>query len=151
MRAFRSGEVWILICTQVLGRGIDFIGVNLVINFDFPQSAVSYIHAIGSTVFHAYFRIYTDCLNEFMYTCIHLQAGPVARDERAKPSLSSHSGTCHIYERKKCACDVFAIHQFYCVFSQLFLWILIFRIADVMRNAGCEVPEYMLKMAPPNE
>ena len=30
-----------------MGRGIDFKGVNLVINYDFPNSAISYIHRIG--------------------------------------------------------------------------------------------------------
>ena len=32
-----------------MGRGIDFVGVNLVINYDFPQSAIAYIHTIGNT------------------------------------------------------------------------------------------------------
>merc|ERR1712243_172172 len=49
VRAFRSGGVWVLICTELLGRGIDFKGVNLVINYDFPPSAVSYIHRTGRT------------------------------------------------------------------------------------------------------
>merc|ERR1712083_1102998 len=49
VRAFRSGGIWVLICTEVLGRGMDFKGVNLVINYDFPPSAVSYIHRIGRT------------------------------------------------------------------------------------------------------
>ena len=43
-------QIWILICTDVMGRGIDFVGVNLVINYDFPPSAVSYIHRIGWSV-----------------------------------------------------------------------------------------------------
>lgn len=30
-----------------MARGIDFKGVNLVINYDFPLSAISYIHRIG--------------------------------------------------------------------------------------------------------
>ena len=30
-----------------MGRGIDFKGVNVVINYDFPPTAVSYIHRIG--------------------------------------------------------------------------------------------------------
>ena len=49
VRAFRSGSIWVLICTELMGRGIDFKGVNLVINYDFPPSAVSYIHRIGRT------------------------------------------------------------------------------------------------------
>ena len=47
MRSFREGKIWVLICTELMGRGIDFKGVNLVINYDFPQSAISYIHRIG--------------------------------------------------------------------------------------------------------
>ena len=32
-----------------MSRGIDFKTVNYVVNFDFPQSIVSYIHRIGRT------------------------------------------------------------------------------------------------------
>uniref|UniRef100_A0ABM5EN72 Probable ATP-dependent RNA helicase DDX52 n=1 Tax=Pogona vitticeps TaxID=103695 RepID=A0ABM5EN72_9SAUR len=46
---FRAGKIWVLICTALLARGIDFKGVNMVINFDFPSSAVEYIHRIGRT------------------------------------------------------------------------------------------------------
>ena len=46
---FRSGKVWILIATDLMARGMDFKGVNLVINYDFPQSVTSYIHRIGRT------------------------------------------------------------------------------------------------------
>eukprot|EP00658_Telonema_sp_P-2_P060153 TRINITY_DN49152_c0_g1_i1.p1 TRINITY_DN49152_c0_g1~~TRINITY_DN49152_c0_g1_i1.p1 ORF type:complete len:523 (+),score=147.19 TRINITY_DN49152_c0_g1_i1:72-1640(+) len=46
---FRSGKVWFLICTDLLARGMDFKGVKLVINFDFPQSVSSYVHRIGRT------------------------------------------------------------------------------------------------------
>lgn len=47
MKAFREGKIWVLICTELMGRGIDFKGVNLVINYDFPQTAIAYIHRIG--------------------------------------------------------------------------------------------------------
>ncbi|MBN3325204.1 SYNRG protein, partial [Atractosteus spatula] len=46
--SFRAGKIWVLICTALLARGIDFKGVNLVINYDFPASAVEYIHRIAS-------------------------------------------------------------------------------------------------------
>ena len=38
-----------MICTELMGRGMDFKGVNLVVNYDFPPSSVSYIHRIGRT------------------------------------------------------------------------------------------------------
>jgi ATP-dependent RNA helicase DDX52/ROK1 len=46
---FRKGDIWVLICTDVLSRGIDFKGVNLVINYDVPNSAQAYVHRIGRT------------------------------------------------------------------------------------------------------
>ena len=46
---FRTGAIWVLICTDLMARGIDFKGVNLVVNYDFPQTTVSYIHRIGRT------------------------------------------------------------------------------------------------------
>ena len=47
VKNFRTGQIWVLICTDLMSRGIDFFGVNLVINYDFPQSVISYIHRIG--------------------------------------------------------------------------------------------------------
>ncbi|KAL9268391.1 DEAD-box ATP-dependent RNA helicase 57-like protein, partial [Drosera capensis] len=44
---FRAGKTWILIATDVIARGMDFKGVNCVINYDFPESAAAYIHRIG--------------------------------------------------------------------------------------------------------
>lgn len=49
VKAFRAGTIWVLICTELMGRGIDFKGVNLVINYDFPPSTISYVHRIGRT------------------------------------------------------------------------------------------------------
>ncbi|XP_006138682.2 putative ATP-dependent RNA helicase DDX52 [Pelodiscus sinensis] len=49
VHSFRAGKIWVLICTALLARGIDFKGVNMVINYDFPSSAVEYIHRIGRT------------------------------------------------------------------------------------------------------
>jgi ATP-dependent RNA helicase DDX52/ROK1 len=46
---FRVGDIWILICTDLMARGIDFKAVKMIINYDLPQSAVSYIHRIGRT------------------------------------------------------------------------------------------------------
>ena len=32
-----------------MARGIDFKGVNLVINYDFPNDMITYIHRVGRT------------------------------------------------------------------------------------------------------
>ncbi|XP_057534540.1 DEAD-box ATP-dependent RNA helicase 57 [Amaranthus tricolor] len=46
---FRAGKTWVLIACKVLDRGVDFKGLNCVINYDFPESASQYIHRIGRT------------------------------------------------------------------------------------------------------
>lgn len=46
---FRAGKVWLLIATDVLARGLDFLGVNTVINYDMPSSGTAYVHRIGRT------------------------------------------------------------------------------------------------------
>lgn len=91
VRAFREGKIWVLICTELMGRGIDFKGVKLVINYDFPPSAISYIHRIGRT-------------------------GRAGRPGRAITYFTKD--------------DKLTLRS----------------IASVMRESGCDVPEYMLKL-----
>ena len=49
MTRFRNGEVWVLITTDLLSRGVDFRGVNGVVNYDVPNSGAAYIHLVGRT------------------------------------------------------------------------------------------------------
>ncbi|KAL3425138.1 ATP-dependent RNA helicase rok1 [Phlyctema vagabunda] len=49
MTRFRNGEIWILITTDILSRGVDFRGINGVVNYDVPNSGASYIHRVGRT------------------------------------------------------------------------------------------------------
>merc|ERR1719277_1169036 len=93
IRKFRAGTVWVLICTELLGRGIDFKGVNLVVNYDFPPSTISYIHRIGRT------------------------------------GRAGRSGS---------AVTFFTIEDFEALRG----------IVGVMRQSGCEVPEWMLRLKP---
>jgi ATP-dependent RNA helicase DDX6/DHH1 len=44
---FRSGKCRNLVCTDLFTRGIDIQAVNVVINFDFPKNAETYLHRIG--------------------------------------------------------------------------------------------------------
>jgi superfamily II DNA/RNA helicase len=46
---FRSGALPIVVATDVLSRGIDISGIDLVINFDVPGDAEDYVHRIGRT------------------------------------------------------------------------------------------------------
>lgn len=91
VRCFREGKIWVLICTELMGRGIDFKGVNLVINYDFPPSAVSYIHRIGRT-------------------------GRAGRDGKAVTFFTESDAP------------------------------ILRSIATVMKDSGCDVPQYMLEM-----
>lgn len=91
VRAFREGKIWVLICTELMGRGIDFKGVKLVINYDFPPSAISYIHRIGRT-------------------------GRAGRPGKAITYFTKD--------------DKLTLRS----------------IAAVMRESGCNVPDYMLKL-----
>ena len=45
----RSGQVRLLVATDVAARGIDVSGITHVINFDMPKNAEDYVHRIGRT------------------------------------------------------------------------------------------------------
>jgi len=46
---FRSGALKVLVATDVAARGIDVKRITLVVNFDLPMEAESYVHRIGRT------------------------------------------------------------------------------------------------------
>ncbi len=47
MNEFRSGQIRILLSTDLLARGIDIQQLSLVINYDLPKEKETYIHRIG--------------------------------------------------------------------------------------------------------
>ncbi|KAJ2796557.1 RNA-dependent ATPase rok1, partial [Coemansia furcata] len=96
VQKFRSGDLWVLICTELMARGIDFKGVNMVINYDFPQSAQSYIHRIGRT-------------------------GRAGREGKAITFFTKEDAP-HLKT-----------------------------IVNVMRESGCEIPEWMLQLKKPTQ
>jgi ATP-dependent RNA helicase RhlE len=49
MLDFKNSKLDVIIGTDVLSRGIDVTGIDLVINFDAPQDPEDYIHRIGRT------------------------------------------------------------------------------------------------------
>ena len=49
LRDFRSGKIRVMVATDVMSRGIDIKGIDLVINFDVPGDAEDYVHRIGRT------------------------------------------------------------------------------------------------------
>ncbi|MAO69616.1 MAG: ATP-dependent RNA helicase [Euryarchaeota archaeon] len=49
MTKFKSGEIDLLISTDVAARGLHVDGVNLVVNYDLPTQVDSYVHRIGRT------------------------------------------------------------------------------------------------------
>ncbi|MEE8173470.1 MAG: DEAD/DEAH box helicase, partial [Alphaproteobacteria bacterium] len=49
LAAYKSGDIKLLVCSDVAGRGLDIEGVSHVFNFDVPNHAESYVHRIGRT------------------------------------------------------------------------------------------------------
>ena len=91
---FRTGKIWVLIATDLMSRGVDFKGIQLVINYDFPQSPASYIHRIGRT-------------------------GRAGRPGTAITFFTKSDG---VYLKS---------------------------VVNVMKEAGCEVADWMMKLKPP--
>ena len=46
---FKSGQIDVLVATDILARGIDIDDIAMVINFDVPHDAEDYVHRIGRT------------------------------------------------------------------------------------------------------
>ncbi len=49
LKDFKSGEVRVLVATDIAARGIDVDGISHVVNYDFPMHAEDYVHRIGRT------------------------------------------------------------------------------------------------------
>ena len=46
---FKSGKYRVLVATDIAARGIDVVGIELVVNYDIPMHAEDYVHRIGRT------------------------------------------------------------------------------------------------------
>ena len=49
LEGFKSGRFKVLVATDIASRGIDVVGIELVINYDLPEDAENYVHRIGRT------------------------------------------------------------------------------------------------------
>lgn len=47
--AFKSGKVKVMVATDIAARGIDIDRLEMVINYDLPDTAETYVHRIGRT------------------------------------------------------------------------------------------------------
>ncbi len=49
LRNFKSGKIKIIVATDIAARGIDIKDLGLVVNYDLPEVAETYVHRIGRT------------------------------------------------------------------------------------------------------
>jgi len=49
LNAFKSSELKVLITTDVSARGIDIPNVDMVVNYDMPETPENYVHRVGRT------------------------------------------------------------------------------------------------------
>ena len=69
---FRAGHCRNLVCTDLFTRGIDIPSVNVVINFDFPKYAETYLHRIGRSGRFGHLGIAINLITH--EDCYHLKA-----------------------------------------------------------------------------
>lgn len=69
LKAFKAGEVKVLVATDVAARGIDVDDLSMVINFDLPNEAENYVHRIGRTARAGKSgKAYTFCSEQDVYS-----------------------------------------------------------------------------------
>ena len=49
MQRFKAKRIRVLVGTDVISRGIDIVGISLVVNYDVPPDPEDYVHRIGRT------------------------------------------------------------------------------------------------------
>ncbi|EKD43303.1 MAG: hypothetical protein ACD_72C00354G0001, partial [uncultured bacterium] len=49
LSGFKTGKYRVLVATDIAARGIDVVGIELVVNFDLPENSEDYVHRIGRT------------------------------------------------------------------------------------------------------
>ena len=49
LEGFKSGKYRMMIATDVAARGIDVVGIEVVVNYDLPNNTQDYVHRIGRT------------------------------------------------------------------------------------------------------
>ena len=69
LKAFKAGEVKMLVATDVAARGIDVDDLAMVINYDLPNEAENYVHRIGRTARAGKSgKAYTFCSEQDVYS-----------------------------------------------------------------------------------
>ena len=49
LESFKSGEIEVLLCTDLAARGLDINSVQCVLNFEMPNHVETYVHRVGRT------------------------------------------------------------------------------------------------------
>lgn len=49
LEGFKNGRYRVLVATDIASRGIDVVGIELVLNYDLPAESSDYVHRIGRT------------------------------------------------------------------------------------------------------
>lgn len=49
LSGFKSGKYRVMVATDIAARGIDVVGIELVVNYDLPSHTQDYVHRIGRT------------------------------------------------------------------------------------------------------
>jgi len=73
MRKFHKGDVRTLVATDVAARGLDIKGVELVIHYDLPDKAESFVHRSGRTFFFFNYFLFENIVSNLTHPLYSLQ------------------------------------------------------------------------------
>jgi ATP-dependent RNA helicase DDX6/DHH1 len=93
---FRNGVCRNLVCSDLLTRGIDIQAVNVVINFDFPKNAETYLHRIGRSGRFGHLGLAINLINwEDRYNLYNIERDLGTQIEAIPPSIDK---SLYVYE-----------------------------------------------------
>ena len=128
---FRAGLCRNLVCSDLFTRGIDIQAVNVVINFDFPKMAETYLHRIGRSGRFGHLGVAINLITYEDRFALHRIEAELGTEIKPIPKVSSLININVNYTRNRLLW--FLTPNKMRVYTDLYLWTVPNAISDSLR------------------